>query len=63
MNSGSGSLFDFMEGILNDAKYSRVDKVNFLKAVPQNLLRPLLNTLSQMFGQGVMVKHSYLTLT
>ena len=33
MNSGSGSLFDFMEGILNDTKYSRVDKINFLKAV------------------------------
>ena len=33
MNSRCGSLFDLMEAILNDAKYSRVDKVNFLKAV------------------------------
>ena len=36
--------------LINESKYSRLDQVNFFKGcLPQILLSPFLNTLSQMF--------------
>ena len=40
------------KSLINGTKYSTMDQVNFFKScLPQILLRPVLNTLSQMIVQ------------